>query len=58
MPKTLERALNAQAIPKLTESGTATRTAHGLALKVDVKGNKPLGLARAGERQGGHAGLG
>ena len=39
MPKTLERALNAQAIPKLTESGTYA-DGNGLALKIDTRGNK------------------
>ena len=38
MPKVLERALSAQAIPKLTEGLHADGA--GLALKVDVKGNR------------------
>ena len=39
MPKTLERALNAQTLPKLTESGTYA-DGNGLALKIDARGNK------------------
>ena len=39
MPKVLERALNAQAIPKLTEPGTYA-DGNGLALKIDAKGNR------------------
>ncbi len=39
MPKTLERALNAQAIPKLTEAGTYA-DGNGLALKIDARGNR------------------
>ena len=39
MPKTLERALNAQAIPKLTEPGTYA-DGNGLALKIDARGNR------------------
>ena len=39
MPKVLERALNAQAIPKLTEAGTYA-DGNGLALKIDARGNK------------------
>ena len=39
MPKTLERALNAQAISKLTEAGTYA-DGNGLALKIDARGNR------------------
>ena len=39
MPKTLERALNARAIPKLSDAGTYA-DGNGLALKVDAKGNR------------------